>query len=78
MPGSNDEDLHKEGILILLFRLHHHLEEITLKVPVHIQVLPAGLTERTAEEEVESSFLNILIAENEDRPNIMSMLRRVR
>jgi len=64
VPGSNDEDLHKEGILILLFRLHHHLEEITLKVPVHIQVLPAGLTEWTAEEEVESSFLNILIAEN--------------
>jgi len=35
-----------------------------LKVPVHIQVLPAGLTEWTTEEEVESSFLNILIAEN--------------
>ena len=64
MPGNNDEDLHKEGILILLFRLHHHLEEITLKVPAHVQVLPAGLTEWTAEEEVESSFLNILIAEN--------------
>ena len=78
MPGSNDEDLHKEGILILLFRVHHHLKEITLKVPLHIQVLPSGLTEWTAEEEVESSFLNILIAENEDHPNIMSMLRRVR
>ena len=64
MPGSNDEDLHKEGILILLFRLHHHLEEITLKVPVHVQVLPAGLTEWTTEEEVESNFLNILITEN--------------
>ena len=64
MPGSNDEDLHKEGILILLFRLHHHLEEIILKVLVHVQVLPAGLTEWIAEEEEESSFLNILIAEN--------------
>jgi len=64
VPCSNDEDLHKEGILILLFRLHHHLEEITLKVPVHVQVLPAGLTEWTAEEEVESSFLNIPITEN--------------
>jgi len=48
----------------LLFRLHHHLEEITLKVPVHVQVLPAGLTEWTTEEEVESNFLNILITEN--------------
>jgi len=57
VPGSNDEGLHKEGILILLFRLHHHLEEITLKVPVHIQVLPVGLTEWTTKEEVESSFL---------------------
>jgi len=62
VPGSNDEDLHKEGILILL--LHHHLGEITLKVSVHVQVLPAGLTKWMAEEEVESSFLNILITEN--------------
>jgi hypothetical protein len=64
VPGSNDEDLHKKRIFILLFRLHHHLEEITLKDLVHIQVLPASLTEWTAEEEVESSFFNILIVEN--------------
>jgi len=64
VPGSNDEDLHKEGILILLFRLHHHLEEITLKVPVHIQVMPAGLTVRATQEEMKSSFLNIVITEN--------------
>jgi hypothetical protein len=31
------------------------LEEITLEVPVHIQVMPASLTERATEEEMKSS-----------------------
>jgi hypothetical protein len=51
VPGSNDEDLHEEGIMVLLFWLHHHLEDITFEVPVHIQVMPAGLTERSTKEE---------------------------
>jgi len=44
--------------------LHHHLEEITLEVLVHIQVMPAGLTKWATEEEMKSSFLNIVITEN--------------
>ena len=29
-----------------------------MEVPVHIQVMPAGLTKRATEEEMKSSFLN--------------------
>jgi hypothetical protein len=40
------------------------LEEITLKVLVHIQLMLAGWTERAPEEEMKSSFFNIMITEN--------------
>jgi hypothetical protein len=33
--SSNDEDLHKEGVLELLFCLSHHLKKISCKVPVN-------------------------------------------
>jgi hypothetical protein len=34
LPSSN-EDLHKEGVLELLFCMSHHLEKISCKVPVN-------------------------------------------
>jgi len=41
------------------------LEEITLEVPVHIQVMPAGLTEEEMKSSfLNTSFLNIVITEN--------------
>jgi hypothetical protein len=62
MPGGNDEDLHEEGVSKLLLCLHHHLEEITSKVPMNTQESPANLTERAAKEQVESRLFNIVIA----------------
>jgi hypothetical protein len=48
----------------LLLGLYQHLEEITCKIPLDAQVLPASSTEGAAAEQVKSNFFHIAIADN--------------
>jgi hypothetical protein len=50
VPGSNHEDFHEEGCVVLLLSSVHHAEEVKIKALVQVEVVPAGLTEGASEE----------------------------
>jgi len=60
----NGENLHEEGALILKLRLMHHLKEFQREIPANSKMLPTRLTERAAEEQMESSFFSIVVAKH--------------
>lgn len=45
-------------------RLMHHLKEFQREIPANSKMLPTRLTERAAEEQMESSFFSIVVAEH--------------
>jgi hypothetical protein len=63
-PCRNGENLHEKGALILKLRLMHHLKEFQREIPTNSKMLPTRLTERAAEEQMESSFFSIVVAEH--------------
>jgi hypothetical protein len=42
--------------------LLHHQEEIHYEIPIYTKVLPAGLAKGAAEEQMECSFFNVVVA----------------
>ena len=44
--------------------MQQHMEEIHRKVPLNTKVLPTSLTKRACEEEMESCFFDIVIAQD--------------
>jgi hypothetical protein len=63
-PCRNGENLHEEGALRLKLRLMHHLKEFHREIPPNSKMLPTKLTERAAEEQMESRFFSIVVAEH--------------
>ena len=45
-------------------RLMHHLKEFQREIPANSKMLPTRLTERAAEEQMESRFFSIVVAEH--------------
>ena len=45
-------------------RLMHHFKEFQREIPANSKMLPTRLTERAAEEQMESSFLSIVVAKH--------------
>jgi len=64
LPCRNGEELHEKGILRLSFSLLHHLEKFSCEIPINSKVLPTSLAKGTAEEKMESSFFNVVTAED--------------
>ena len=64
LPCRNGEELHEKGILRLSFNLLHHLEKFSCEIPINSKVLPTSLAKGTAEEKMESSFFNVVTAED--------------
>jgi hypothetical protein len=62
-PSSDDEDFHEKAISELTFGFIHHSAEVSCKVPMDVERVPAGLTEWTWKEEVKSGFFPALIAD---------------
>jgi hypothetical protein len=48
----------------LSFGLLHHLEKFSCEIPINSKVLPTSLAKGTAEEKMESSFFNVVAAED--------------
>jgi hypothetical protein len=49
LPATQDEYLHEEFIVELLFSFLHHGVELLTKSPVDVQVFPAFQTKRAGE-----------------------------
>ena len=64
LPCRNDEELQEKGIPRLSFSLLHHLEKFSCEIPINSKVLPTSLAKGTAEEKMESSFFNVVAAED--------------
>ena len=45
-------------------RLMHHFKEFQREIPANSKMLPTRLTERAAEEQMESRFFSIVVAEH--------------
>jgi len=54
----------EKGILRLSFSLLHHLEKFFCEIPINSKVLSTSLAKGTAEEKMESSFFNVVAADD--------------